>query len=92
MTAAYAAKNTIKTEVVVRATGTAWPLRMKGFPPKRTKQGPGEVLVIDFNDGFTADAGEDARSRVQEYQRRGMKVTHSHQDKEATERNPSGGP
>jgi hypothetical protein len=74
VTAAYAAARGIRADVLVRATGTAWPLRVRGFPPRR-RDGPGaEVLLVDFDDRFDPQAAGDATRRVEEYQRVGMMV------------------
>jgi hypothetical protein len=74
VTAVYAAKKGTRADIVIRATGTEWALRMKGFPRKENKHTPGELLVIDFQDDFDTGASNDARRRVQEYQRQGMEV------------------
>jgi hypothetical protein len=74
VTAAYAAKRRVRTGVIIRATGTAWPLRVQGFPPRVGKKGPAEVLVLDFQDRFDTVAGKDAEHRIQEYRRQGMSV------------------
>jgi hypothetical protein len=73
VTEAYAAENTLKADILVRANGTGWPLRMKGFPPAQTEDAP-EVLLVDFRDGFSTDTARLARQRENEYRRRGMEV------------------
>jgi hypothetical protein len=92
VTTAYAAKHAIRADIVLRATGTGWRLRLKGFLPKRSKHGPDELLVIDFDDNFHTDAKEDTRQRVQEYQSQGMQVaTRNRENQVITERNSSEG-
>jgi hypothetical protein len=74
VTAAYAAKHSIKAHVLIRATGTAWPLRIKGFPPRCDDTQAAQVLVLDFVDDFDPRAKQDAQRRAEEYRRMGMDV------------------
>lgn len=74
MTMVFAAQKGIKADILIRATGTEWPLRIKGFPRKEGKDTPGEALIIDFDDKFDAATQEDTKRRVQEYKRQGMNV------------------
>lgn len=75
VTAVYASRRRIRANVVIRATGTEWPVRLKGFPPRQGTAGGGDVLLIDFDDRFDAHAAEDSRCRVAEYRRCGRTVT-----------------
>jgi hypothetical protein len=70
MTAVYAATLEIQAEIIIHAAGTAWPLRVKNFPPKEDDKTPSEVLIIDFADGHQ----QDAVRRIKEYERLGMAV------------------
>ena len=73
VTEAYAAMYPVAADVVIRAAGTPWPLRMKKFPPVREVDRP-DVLVVDFRDDFHPLAREYARRRREEYGRAGMEV------------------
>ena len=72
VTESYAAKNTLNTDILVRANGTGWPMRVKEFPPPHTEGSP-EVLV-DFRDGFSTDTARLARQRENQYRRQGMEM------------------
>lgn len=74
VTSSYAAMYGVTANVIIRGTGTAWPLRIKRFPPERRRGTPTEILVIDFQDGFHAGAGHDAGLRRTDYLRRGYRV------------------
>jgi hypothetical protein len=68
VTVVYASTRRIDTEVVIRATGTEWPMRMTRFRRRtKGKLALDEVLVIDFVDGYHAQASRDARRRLQHY-------------------------
>jgi hypothetical protein len=73
MTAMYAATHDIRAHIVINAAGTAWPLKVKNFPPRQSDKTPPEVLVIDFDD-HEGVARRDAQSRIKEYERQGMEV------------------
>jgi hypothetical protein len=74
VTAAYAATHPIKPDVIVRATGTGWPLRVKGWPPARDDVTTEEVLLVDFMDTCEPQAAQDSRRRLEDYRSRGMHV------------------
>lgn len=78
VTESYAAENTFEADILVRANGTGWPLRVNGFPPAQTEDSR-EVLLVDFRDGFSNDTARLARQRENEYRRQGMEIV-----KEAT--------
>jgi hypothetical protein len=74
MTAVYADTLDIEADLIIRATGTEWALRVKNFPPRISENTPPEVVVLDFADSHHPAAREDTRRRVEEYRRRGMAV------------------
>jgi hypothetical protein len=74
VTAAFAATKPIRADVVIRATGTEFPMRVKGFPQIVNNRDENEALIIDLLDAMDAPAEIDTRRRVEEYQRRGMTV------------------
>jgi hypothetical protein len=74
VTAANAATHGVPADVIIRATGTEWPLRIKNFPGRQGRNAPAEVLVVDFADEFDLRAVQDAERRVAEYRRCGMNV------------------
>jgi hypothetical protein len=74
VTAAYAATHPIKPDVIVRATGTGWPLRVKGWPPALDDVTTEEALLVDFTDTFDPQAAQDSRRRLEDYRSRGMHV------------------
>jgi hypothetical protein len=74
MTSAYAARCGVRTDVLIRATGTRWPLHVKGFP-RRIEEGLcSGALLIDLDDSYHPLAQADTRHRLQEYERLGMAV------------------
>ncbi|MBO0698777.1 MAG: hypothetical protein J2P46_10305, partial [Zavarzinella sp.] len=73
ITEAYAATHPVIADVLVRATGTPWPLRVKRFPPVQRHARP-DVLVIDFTDTFHPVAADHARRRREAYAMNGMEV------------------
>ena len=93
VTTSYAATHGIRADVLVRASGTDSPLRVKGFPAPDIDKGR-EPLLIDFDDSCQFLATEDTRRRLHDYRRRGMTVVAAEvaqQDNEASERKSSGG-
>jgi hypothetical protein len=75
VTATYAATERVRTDVLIRATGTEWALRMKRFPPRRDGTRAWEVLLIDFADSFSPQVQNDTQCRLQDYERRGFLVS-----------------
>lgn len=74
VTAVYAASESVPASLVIRATGTEWPLRMKQFPPRCLQSECQDIIVIDFEDSFARRALQDSRRRIQDYRRRDMSV------------------
>lgn len=74
MAAVYASTLDIQADIIIRATGMGWPLKVRNFPPKESKKTPPQVLVIDFDDNQQQDAWRDTQNRVKEYKRQGMEV------------------
>jgi hypothetical protein len=74
VTTAYAATYKLSTDVLIRGTGSEWPLHMKGFPRLRAKDQPAVGVVIDFGDEFDPRAAHDAQRRQDDYIRRGWAV------------------
>jgi hypothetical protein len=74
MTAMYAATHDIRAHIIINAAGTAWPMKVRNFPPMVSQQSPPEVLVIDFDDGPQHGASKDTTNRIKEYERLGMEV------------------
>lgn len=74
VSAVYAAQEIVEADVLIRATGTAWPLRLRDFPPQRQQEVQDEVVVVDFMEEFDAQARYDANRRIDDYRRRGMNV------------------
>jgi len=74
MTTMVAAERGIKADVIIRATGTGWPLRIKRFPPPQEDTARNEILVVDFQDGFHAGAQRNTELRKADYLRRGYQV------------------
>jgi hypothetical protein len=75
VTETYAAKNGVDAQIVVRATGTSSPLRIKNFPPsKKEKETATHVLVVDLMDQFTADAEKCTQRRFDHYVELGWKI------------------
>ncbi len=73
VTESYAAKNALTADILIRANGTGWPMRVKEFPPEHT-EGSQEVLLVDFRDGFSTDTARLARQRANQYRRQGMEM------------------
>jgi hypothetical protein len=71
VTAVHAATKRIQADVVLRATGTAWPLRVRGFPPRCEDQDGQAVVLIDLHDAFDAQAKADTRRRIEDYWQHG---------------------
>jgi hypothetical protein len=77
ITEAAAFNHWIAADVVIRATGNPWPLRMKRFPPRFRDDRP-DVLVIDFDDRFCPVAVDHTNRRRSAYDRVGMEIaTHA---------------
>jgi hypothetical protein len=74
VTAAYAAIKGVRADVMIRATGGGWPLRAKGFPPRRDDGNAAAVVVVDFEDEFDVRAARDSGHRLEDYRRRGWHV------------------
>jgi hypothetical protein len=74
VTAAYAATKGIRADVVIRATGGGWPLRVRGFPPRRADGNAAAVVLVDFDDHFDVRAARDSTHRMEHYRRRGWHV------------------
>jgi hypothetical protein len=74
VTAAYAGVNGIRADVVIRATGGGWPLRVRGFPPRREDGNDAAVVLVDFEDEFDVRAVRDTTHRMEDYRRRGWHV------------------
>jgi hypothetical protein len=74
VTEAYAAQHPFEADVLLRATGTGWPLRVLDFPPAQITEDLSEVLLVDFRDGFSTETARLATQRLQEYRRAGMIV------------------
>jgi hypothetical protein len=73
ITAAFAAMNGIGADVVIRATGTPWPLRLKRFPPLQGRTEP-NVVVIDFVEECGSGVPGECRRRMEDYRRRGWRL------------------
>ena len=73
VTTAYAAQHVLDPDVVIRATGTPWPLRLRDFPPSHDDQHT-KILIVDFTDGQDPGAAAAAQRRIQGYRRRQMTV------------------
>lgn len=73
-TTTIARERGIRADVVIRATGTEWPLRIKNFQPKLDKQNVDGVVLIDFQDDFHPGAIRDAERRQADYLRRGYQI------------------
>ena len=74
MTLSYARRRSTQADVLIRATGTEWPLRLKGFPLRRKDSQTGMVLVLDFDDRGHVQAQRDSQRRQHEHQRQGHEV------------------
>jgi hypothetical protein len=75
VTQQYTGKQRTRADIVIRATGTPWGLRVKGFPAVAHIQDKRPALWIDFADTFDKDAHRDAHRRAEEYRRRGYTVS-----------------
>jgi hypothetical protein len=58
--------------VIVRATGTRWPLSVPDWP--LTESGLAEAVLVDFDDRYHPTAARNAKSREQSYDEAGMTV------------------
>jgi hypothetical protein len=74
VTTAYAATHGVPADVIISAVGTEWPVRIRGFPGRRGRTAPPEMLLIDFVDAFDPRAARDAERRVADYRHRSMTV------------------
>lgn len=74
VTQVFAGTKPIRADIVIRATGTEFPVRVKGFPRRMNYMGANEALLIDFLDHADTGMELETRRRVAEYQRRGMMV------------------
>jgi hypothetical protein len=74
VTAAYAATKGVRADVIIRATGGGWPLRVRGFPPRRDDGNAAAVVLVDFDDHFDVRAVRDSTHRMEDYRRRGWHV------------------
>ncbi|MFO0802637.1 MAG: hypothetical protein U0791_05885 [Gemmataceae bacterium] len=73
-TTTIACEHGIRADVIIRATGTEWPLRIKQFPPKLDKHMIAGVALIDFQDNFHPVASRDSERRKADYLRRGYRI------------------
>lgn len=75
VTETYAAKHRLQAQVIIRATGTPSPLRIRSFPPRlRRKEKDAHVLLIDFDDCFSPAALKCSARRHQQYVELGWTV------------------
>lgn len=61
----------VYTDILIRATGTASPLVVKGFPSVQQRRA---IVLFDLADDFDAQAMRDTRERIRDYQSRGWRV------------------
>lgn len=71
VTQVRAAHQVVHANLVIRATGDAWPLRLKGFPPP---DDGGAIMLIDLADDFDAPARTATRRRRRDYEMQGWEV------------------
>lgn len=69
----YALKHRVGADVVIRATGTPWPMQMKSFPPRYSRR-THSVLIVDFEDSFSDVSQRHTRERACHYRQDGADV------------------
>jgi hypothetical protein len=74
VTAVVAASRGLGADVLVRADGGEWSLRVEGFPPALDGGENRDVLLVDFADDFDRQAAHDTGRRRRDYQARGWEV------------------
>lgn len=74
VTAMYAAHHRISADVIIRATGTAWPLHLMKFPPRQDNSSPAKIVIVDFEDDSNRSTCSDRERRIADYERRGWRV------------------
>jgi hypothetical protein len=74
VTTSYAARHGIDANIIIRATGTESPLRVRQFRATDNRQGSREVLVIDVADSVDNRAEQETRRRQEYYLKSGMTV------------------
>jgi hypothetical protein len=71
VTLVYAAKHGVSADVVIRATGTPFPLTVKNFPGARDEGDDRAVLLVDFFDVGSVRRENESRARFHDYTERG---------------------
>jgi len=71
MTETSAAKKQLSVDCVIRATGRSSPLRVRGFPPRRSKTRR-QVELIDFDDTESSAAVDHTQRRCEQYEASGF--------------------
>jgi hypothetical protein len=73
-TTAEADRVGIRADVLIRATGTGWPLHVRGFPHRAESGRRDLALLVDLVDTFHPLAQADTCKRIQAYERQGLTV------------------